>query len=204
MGITPIPQNQLRLRSHYLTMCSPLLTSGAQGSNLSADHGLSFPRLTIRSGTCAVIPSTGGSAPLTYPADSKFGARNTDPSSPSSAWAWTLTSSLHSPHARRESSQPQFSQAHKVLEITPAATSPRGFLGAPPAHSSPYPGSLCHRPGCLYREQSSTERLVPPGVQGLRKTHAQSAQPLGPSQDSGYSTFTPRDGSEAQPLPFTP
>lgn len=186
-------------------MCSWLLTSGAQGSNLSADHGLSFRRLTVRAGTCAVIPSTGGWAPLKYPADSKFGARNTDPSSPSSPWAWSLTSSLHSPHARPESSQPQSSHVHKVLEITPAATSPRGFLGAPPAHSSPYPRSLCHKPGCLYREQSSTERLVPPGIQGLRKTRAQTVRTtLRSLSDRGYSTFTPRDGSEAQPLPFTP
>lgn len=65
-----------------------------------------------------------------------------------------------------------FSHAHKVLEINPAAT--RDFLGVPPAHSSTIPGSLCHRAGYLHKDQSSTKKLVPPGIQGLRKTRAQS------------------------------
>lgn len=77
------------------------------------------------------------------------------------------------PHMLYPSHLSLFSHAHKVLEINPAITSPRDFLGVPPAHSSTIPGSLCHRAGCLHKDQSSAKRLVPPGVQGLRKTRAQ-------------------------------
>lgn len=85
-----------------------------------------------------MLPSIGEPGPIKYPADSKFGAWNTDSSQPLLSFGPDLRHSVCIPHILPIIIA-QFSHAHKILDITLAATNPSDFLGTPPPHSSTLP-----------------------------------------------------------------